>query len=65
MNKKLFALLILAIQGIVSVGGVYALDLGNIFDTGNSVTVDGIRFNVPDCFEEVVSNSTTKYNKNC
>ncbi|MBO7714067.1 MAG: hypothetical protein J6S85_10885 [Methanobrevibacter sp.] len=63
MNKKLFALLILAILAIVSVGGAYAFDLGSIFDDGNSVTVDGVKFNVPDGFEEVISNSTTKYNK--
>ncbi|MBE6513505.1 MAG: hypothetical protein E7Z75_10265 [Methanobrevibacter olleyae] len=63
MKNKLFAILIVAILAIVSLGGVYALDIGSIFDTGNSVTVDGVRFNVPDGFEEVISNSTTKYNR--
>ena len=54
MNKKLFAILIVAILAIVSIGAVNAFDL---------VTVDGVNFNVPDGFEEVVRNTTTKYNK--
>lgn len=71
MNKKIFALLIVAILAIVSIGGVYALDIGGILSgdsqtglsSGNEVTVDGIKFNVPDGFEEYVTNSSTQYNK--
>ena len=63
MNKKLLTLLILAILAIVSIGGVYAFDLGSLLDDGNTVTVDGVKFKVPDGFEEIISNSTTKYNK--
>lgn len=63
MNKKLFALLIVAILAIVSIGAVNAFDLGSLLGGGNTVTVDGVNFNVPDGFEEVVRNTTTKYNK--
>ena len=63
MNKKLFALLVVAIIAIVSIGAVNAFDLGSLLGGGNTVTVDGVNFNVPDGFEEVVRNTTTKYNK--
>ena len=63
MNKKLFAMLILAILAIVSIGGVYAFDLGSLLDDGNTVTVDGVKFNVPDGFEEIFNNNTKQYNK--
>lgn len=71
MNKKLFALLIATILAIVSIGGVYAMDLGSLlgndvqnnFANGNEVTIDGIRFNVPDGFEEIINNNTKQYNE--
>ena len=67
MNKKLFALLIIAILAIVSIGGVYALNLGSDDSSQTSsigkVTIDGIDFNIPDGFEEFITNSTTQYNR--
>lgn len=75
MNKKLFTLLILAILAIVSIGGVYALDIGGLLsedsenaDSGLStdsetITIDGIDFNIPAGFEEFVTNSTKQYNR--
>ena len=67
MNKKLFTLLILAILAIVSIGSVYALDLGSDDSSQTSsigkVTIDGIDFNIPDGFEEFITNNTKQYNR--
>ena len=74
MNKKLFIGLILVILAIVSLGGAYALDLGvstndsqssdsSLNTSAQTVTIDGIDFNIPAGFEEFVTNSTTKYNR--
>ena len=67
MNKKLFTLLILAILAIVSIGCVYALDLGSDDSSQTSsigkVTIDGIDFNIPDGFEEFITNNTKQYNR--
>ena len=42
MNKKLFALLIVAILAIVSIGAVNAFDLGTLLGGGNTVTIEGL-----------------------
>ena len=59
--------MIIAILAIVSIGGVYALDLGSDDSSQTSsigkVTIDGIDFNIPDGFEEFITNSTTQYNR--
>ena len=74
MNKKLFIGLILVILAIVSLGGVYALDLGlssndsqssdnSLNSSAQTVTIDGIDFNIPAGFEEFLTNSTKQYNR--
>ena len=72
MNKKLLALLFIAILAIVSVGGVYAFDLGSMLgddsqdlDSQNSqkITIDGIDFNIPAEFEENTLNDSVQYNE--
>ena len=55
--------MVVAIIAIVSIVAVNAFYLGSLLGGGNTVTVDGVNFNVPDGFEEVVRNTTTKYNK--
>lgn len=74
MNKKLFTGLILVILAIVSISGVYALDLGSLLEDSQNadsslnsdsgiVTIDGIDFNIPDDFDEYITNDTRKYNR--
>lgn len=72
MNKKIFALLFIAILAIVSVGGAYAFDLGGMLGDGSQgadsqnsqkITIDGIDFNIPSEFEEDTINDTTQYNE--
>lgn len=71
MNRKIFAILIIVSLAIVSIGGVYAFSLGDIMDnvsqgdfgSKNVVTVNGIDFNVPDGFDEIITNSTKQYNR--
>ena len=56
MNKKIFAILSLAIIAIVCAGTVSAFDFGSLFggDDANdeTVTIDGIDFNIPAGFKE-------------
>lgn len=58
MNRKIFAILSLAIVAVVCMGTASALDLGSLFggedaasETQN-VTIDGINFTIPSSFEE-------------
>ena len=53
MNKKIFAILSLAIIAIVCAGTVSAFDLGSFFgDSDETVTIDGFDFNIPAGFKE-------------
>ncbi len=75
MNKKLFAIFMVVILAIVSIGGVYALDLGGLLsgdpqDLSDSldpdyekVTIDGFDFKIPKDFEELINNNTKQYNQ--
>lgn len=54
MNKKLVTILALLIVA-GSISAVSAFDLGDIFGSGENqtVTVSGLKFNIPDGYEEV------------
>lgn len=60
MNKKLLAILTLLIL-VTCITAVSAFDLGGIFgdDKKNeTVTLDGIKFNIPSDYKEATSNQT-------
>ena len=58
MNKKILAILALLIVAI-SIGAVSAFDLSDIFGgaKNETVTIDGVDFNIPDGFEVDPSNT--------
>ncbi len=63
MNKKAFSLFVVMILAIVSIGGVYAFDLGSLFGDDSqggdssqdpnweTINVGGIDFNIPKNFK--------------
>lgn len=59
MNRKIFAILSLAIVAIVCMGTASAFDLGSVFGGGDAstaetqnVTIGGIDFSIPASFDE-------------
>ncbi|WP_405307079.1 hypothetical protein [Methanobrevibacter sp.] len=61
MNKKIIAILALLIVA-TSIGAVSAFDLSDIFGgaQNETVTIDGVDFNIPDGFEVDPTNTTDK-----
>lgn len=61
MNKKILAILALLIVA-TSIGAVSAFDLADLFGgaQNETVTIDGVDFNIPDGFEVDPTNTTQK-----
>ena len=61
MNKKILAILALLIVA-TSISAVSAFDLGDLFggDQNETVTIDGVDFNIPAGFNEDPTNTTDK-----
>ncbi|WP_405290552.1 hypothetical protein [Methanobrevibacter sp.] len=61
MNKKIIAILALLIVA-TSISAVSAFDLSDIFggEQNETVSIDGVKFNIPAGFEEDPTNTTDK-----
>lgn len=59
MNKKIFTIFALILL-VASISAVSAFDLGDLFGSGKNetITIDGVKFNIPAGYKENQSNTT-------
>jgi len=59
MNKKIFTIFALILL-VASISAVSAFDLGDLFGSGKNetITLDGVKFNIPAGYKEDQSNTT-------
>lgn len=59
MNKKIFTIFALILL-VASISAVSAFDLGDLFGSGKNetITIDGVKFNIPAGYKEDQSNTT-------